>query len=416
MGDVMDNRVKKNKWLYIVLGIELIFWISGLVFIYNSVDVGTENRMEINLDLGEINVSYYLVTFFPLLGISLPSVTKVLAKLSVQLADWKNRKCIKRILINNVTQETLKDNLKKFLTYVIELFMPVGSMLLLYGVISALSFFIKYRLFVDQITKEEYDNFFMKLISFIIIWLCFFMCKNIKKIFTSLLWIWTSVIVGMYFICEISFRVQSPKCLFLLTGVVVVCIIGICVCVFAKMGAYNNYHNFWCKLSLFSRYFFLAFFIIRYFIVLKAPNIDILMIVWSVLCIMEYFYILWYQNDKPVSVCIQTKDDKKDVVGKIIEYEGDRVKYTLLNGDNEIIDGSKIEEISYQRTLQSWEEFIYSHMKQKNIYISADNKKLNFQNYRMLDEYWEKFWKIENGKMNVSVLRVEKGECIVIKK
>jgi len=140
---------------------------------------------------------------------------------------------------------------------------------------------------------------------------------------------------------------------------------------------------------------------------------DMLWMVWSLSCYFEYIWILTHDDINRVSVILHTKLGEKITRDKIIQYETDKIGYTLLNGKVEIIDNDEVEAITYRIN----HLLLKGNDEKKRVTCKLRSGKLvEFQNYRLVNDTWVKFIKDKNRTRDVLMVKIKDTESIVEEK
>jgi len=140
---------------------------------------------------------------------------------------------------------------------------------------------------------------------------------------------------------------------------------------------------------------------------------DMLWMVWSLSCYFEYIWILTHDDINRVSVILHTKLGEKITRDKIIQYETDKIGYTLLNGKVEIIDNDEVEAITYRIN----HLLLKGNDEKKRVTCKLRSGKLvEFQNYRLVNDTWVKLIKDKNRTRDVLMVKIKDTESIVEEK
>jgi len=161
------------------------------------------------------------------------------------------------------------------------------------------------------------------------------------------------------------------------------------------------------------RYVILIVYTMIYFMDLHFLDNDMLWMVWSLSCYFEYIWILTHDDINRVSVILHTKLGEKITRDKIIQYETDKIGYTLLNGKVEIIDNDEVEAITYRIN----HLLLKGNDEKKRVTCKLRSGKLvEFQNYRLVNDTWVKFIKDKNRTRDVLMVKIKDTESIVEEK
>ena len=176
-----------------------------------------------------------------------------------------------------------------------------------------------------------------------------------------------------------------------------------------KFGIYKNYQYPSVIICRAIMYIILIAYSLYCFITLEAIDNGSIVLVWMILCYIEYICIEKKDTTRIACVTLHTKNGKKITKDKIIQYEEDKVGYKLLDGREEILDENEIETITYQR-----KHLFCKYYKPKHIVECQfrDGNISRYQGYRLIRASWVSFFKIEKGIEDVLILKIKDTERI----
>lgn len=180
-----------------------------------------------------------------------------------------------------------------------------------------------------------------------------------------------------------------------------------------------------------TRHFFLYGCIFHYCITVTMINVGLIFVIWVITSSFEYFYILYKDEENLVEISICLTDGScKKAKDKVVQYAGNKLKYTLLDGTEEIVNDSYIRQIEFNRNITFFERLICKINSKKKTYCyiasketckdgknDADNENyVEYQDYHIISDNWIYFYRINDKVKEVKIVQSSDVVKIIFKK
>lgn len=379
----------------------------------NEVITAIQNFIQSNFDIKHIILMKTLiVTMANSIAILLTWCGVSMPTLLIKVSDWKNRKAIKGIVLKRINDDTFNNYIRKLFVEVVEIFLPIIGLVII-------NFFMCYALLFFQIRGRDImpneEACIILAILFGIMILNYILKKAYYKLGKTLYRNFMVAIGGTLGVIPIVLFINKKNYLLSYLAMMSIVILKLIIDVLNKKDFYKDYQNMIVRISRRIRHILGCGYIIYIFLNLKMFAGNIILFVWYALCITEYIVIYKNDDNQYVDITIKTMDGKKITNDKIIQYEGNKIKYKLKNGVEEIVNNNVIQNITYcQKHLLIKSK---AGNKRGTCFFYTDNTdeicKLEFQNYRM-DDTWAYFSTRNGRKKDVFIININEIKKIEI--
>lgn len=332
--------------------------------------------------------------------------------LFLKLNDIRNGGAIKYIITDKIKNRNIKDFRRKVAVFYLEVFLVIISAVL---VIMFLEIMVVYV----TILRKEMEKYYLVILAsaFIVGSLIIFIEKKvthkISKFLPSVLAIWFSLVILL-----LSVMTLNRENMYFAMLVSTLLLSGAIILSLQINNWYRDYKEKKINYCRVIRYVLLAVWVSNVFSQLELTNrwdlsmYDMFLILYFALAFVEYYMIEVKDKKGYADIIIHTKEGDKITKEKIIYYYGDRVKYVLDDGTEEIMDVDLIDSITCIQMYSS----IISHRKQnKNrvecVLKNGDIKEYSY--YKLKNDKWNLFSKFTDDTRESILLKTEDVKKIV---
>lgn len=330
-------------------------------------------------------------------GISVPT-------LLIKMTDWKNRKAIKGIILRKINDDTLNNLIRKLCVVAIEMFGLIIGLVITGFIMSYALLFLKIR--SGDISQNE--GACIILVNLFVATILDYIMKKIYYKLGKALYRDFIVVIGCILgVMPIVLFVNKKFYMLFYLAMTSIVSLRLIIAVLNKKDFYKHYKNIHVRIIRLIRYILGCGCIIYIFLKLKIIETNIIFVVWMLLCLIEYIIVNGNEDNKYVDIIIHTIDGEKITKDKIIQYEGDKIKYKLTTGAEEIVNVNIVQNITYcQKHLLTKEK---AGNKPILCFLNDDaNSILEFQYYRMLDDTWVYFSNRDGRKRDAFIINTNK--------
>lgn len=323
----------------------------------------------------------------------------------------KNSRARKGILLGKVGDESLRNFLKRYGVLVCDMVMIIINVLIIFGIMNLFALFDGIR--KSNISVKVCAVILILMVTVIIIIAALIGKKRYSQLYRKIKPMMCAVCGGMLAIILATFFEQNPIVCKAILAIVSITFISSIVITLYQCGVYKVYKYPVIIICRTIRIIMLVGYSLYTFIKLQFCGDNIIIITWMVLCCIEYFWIGKKDDTRFVNVVLHTKCGEKITREKIIQYEGNKIGYKLLDGREEIVDDDAIEMITYQI-----EHLPYKSYKAKyTVECKLRNGNiLKYQDYSLINDSWVHFSTYEEGVRNVSIMKIKDTEEIMEEK
>lgn len=359
----------------------------------------------------EVSLQAILNLVFPLLikivglfGISFFQV------LFLKVQDIKNSGAIKYIITNKIRNRSIKDSFRKVVVFYLEA---------LWGILSAVFAMISMVILVacTNIRQEGMEKYYLAIlaIAFVMGSFVIFIEKKvthkISKFLPVVLAVWISL--GIILLSVIT---ENRRMIFYALLVSTLLMNGATILSLEINNWYRDYKGRKINYCRVIRYVLIAVWLTNFYSQLELTNswnttmYDVILLLNLILASIEYFMIDGKGENGCAEITIHTKEGDKVTKDKIIYYYGDKVKYVLDDGTEEIIDVDLIDRITCIQKHPSFK----SDNEQNRVECFLKNGDIKeYSYYRLKNDKWILFSKCTDGVRESILLKTEDVKKIV---
>lgn len=328
----------------------------------------------------------------------------------LKMKDIKNRGAIKYIVTYKIQNRSISDSLRKIFVFYLEVFWIIIS-----AVLVLISFGI--AIVYTNILQKGMEKYYLAILvsAFIVGSLIIFIEKKVThKISKSLpvvLAVWVSLGIILLSVITLNQRIMFFAMLvstLLMNGAIIL-----------SLQINNWYMDYkekkknYCRVI---RYILIAVWVSNCYSQFELTNgwnssmYDMVLILYLVLACVEYFMMEVGDEIGCAEITIHTKEGDKVTKDKIIYYYGDKVKYVLDDGTEEIIDVDLIDRITCIQKHPSFK----SGSEQNRVECFLKNGDIKeYSYYRLKNDKWILFSKCTDGARESMLLKTEDVKKVV---
>lgn len=328
----------------------------------------------------------------------------------LKMKDIRNRGAIKYIVTYKIQNSSISDSFRKVIVFYLEVFWIIIS-----AVFVLISFGI--AIVCTNILQKGMEKYCLVILAsaFIVGSLIIFIEKKvthkISKFLPVVLAVWVSL--GIILLSVITMNQRS---MFFAMLVSTLLMNGAIILSLQINNWYRDYKEKKINYCRVIRYILIAVWVSNCYSQLELTNgwnssiYDMVLILYFVLVCVEYFVMEVRDEIGCAEIIIHTKEGDKVTKDKIIYYYGDKVKYVLDDGTEEIIDVDLIDRITCIQKHPSFK----SDNEQNRVECFLKNGDIKeYSYYRLKNDKWILFSKCTDGVRESILLKTEDVKKIV---
>lgn len=322
--------------------------------------------------------------------------------------NWsKNRKACKYILLGKVQDESFRNYLKRYGVFAFDMVMIIINIFVIIGVVELFILFADIRM--GEIGIENSVAILVSMMVGIIIIASYIGIKGHSQLDKKVKPMISVFCEGILIIMLETLLVQNMKICVAILAIVSISFTFSIIITLYQCGVYKIHNFFSVIISRIVRFFILVGYSLYFFVKLESLKYYIIILPWIALCCFEYIWIGKKDDTRVANVIVHTKHGEKITKEKIIQYEGNKIGYKLLDGKEEIVDDDEIEMITYQIKHSFYKRYKAKYRVECKL---RNGDVLMYQRYKLINDSWVRFFITERGVKNAIIIKIRDTEKI----